>query len=905
MDPAALRDPGRCPDCATLLTPEPVACAACGLPLRGPLVERLWRLSLQAAQTLEQRQSVIDALRGRTEIVPTGAANAGWGDAPVTVAGGPPPAGPGLAPPRPWASEDWPADAAWTPGPRAAPQRESVSPRQIQQLLLGLGVLLLAVAALIFIVVAWGRIGTGGRTAILVAVTMASAAGSRLALRRELTSTAEALAVLTVGLLLLDAWGVREYEFLGTGDAAGDIYWASVLAGLAAASLLVTQAVPLRTPVWVAAIAVQLPVPVLSERLGATGTCVALVLQGTAALAVVRRWGEPPAAPDEDAEAEPARRDRRKERTQEHPDLAFGIGGVLAWLVGAVGIGLLAYDQLDEESVSNAGGVALLLLAAAAAAFLAWDRRALIWLSTPAAAVATAALLAAGHAPLERSVDHDVATAAAVAILMVVAALVAAVPDDALGELTPQLRLGPLAVLAAAAALAVLDVSEPIGEALGGAFRHVADPWQHSLDADALERLGEPWPFHGAVGFSVVLLTAAAALLAYRLRGTAQGVVASGVTAFGVIATALVVPIAIRAPYLLAVLAMVLLGAAMLVVAAYLMPAVAGEDEEQDQAQRSEYDRQMAVVLVVGGAAALATGLAWSLASSAATAWALAAVAGAALGGRAAIPVAGRAWATALAAAAVIAEVGVLTRIADASGAAAGTTAVAAAGVLAIAARALRDPVERITLEATCVIAAICVGPAIGDDEHWGSIALLIAGVAAAAIAMDPRRRPVGWLSGVLLTGSTWLRLADADVSTPEAYTLPPAAALLIYGAIAQHRNRELSSWRTYGPGLALGLIPSLLVTFDDDGLARPLLLGLAALLVLLAGVSSKLQAPLALGGATLGIDAVIQIGPYVDAVPRWVSIGAAGILLLSLGATFERRLRDVRRLAERFADLG
>ena len=260
----------------------------------------------------------------------------------------------------------------------------------------------------------------------------------------------------------------------------------------------------------------------------------------------------------------------------------------------------------------------------------------------------------------------------------------------------------------------------------------------------------------------------------------------------------------------------------------------------------------MAIVLAVGGAVALATGLAWSLASSAATAWALAAVAGAALGGRAVIPPAARAWATGLAAAAAIAEVGVLTRIADASGPAAGTAAVAAAGVLAVAARALPDPVERIALEATCVIAAICAGPAIGDDEQWGSIALLVAGVAAAAIAMDLHRRAVGWLSGVLLTGSTWLRLIHSDVSTPEAYTLPPAAALLIYGAIAALRDRELNSWRTYGPGLTLGLIPSLLATFDDDGLARPLLLGLAALLVLLAGVAAKLQAPLALGGATL-----------------------------------------------------
>lgn len=70
MDPTALRDPSKCPDWAGVLSPEPVTCPACGLPLPGPLVEQLRRLSQQAAYALEQRQSVIAALRGRTAPVP-------------------------------------------------------------------------------------------------------------------------------------------------------------------------------------------------------------------------------------------------------------------------------------------------------------------------------------------------------------------------------------------------------------------------------------------------------------------------------------------------------------------------------------------------------------------------------------------------------------------------------------------------------------------------------------------------------------------------------------------------------------------------------------------------------------------------------------------------------------------
>jgi hypothetical protein len=54
-----------------------------------------------------------------------------------------------------------------------------------------------------------------------------------------------------------------------------------------------------------------------------------------------------------------------------------------------------------------------------------------------------------------------------------------------------------------------------------------------------------------------------------------------------------------------------------------------------------------------------------------------------------------------------------------------------------------------------------------------------------------------------------------------------------------------------------------------------------------------------------LAVDALIQIGPYAAALPRWVSIGGAGLLLLVLGVSFERRLRDLRRVAARLAALG
>jgi hypothetical protein len=48
-----------------------------------------------------------------------------------------------------------------------------------------------------------------------------------------------------------------------------------------------------------------------------------------------------------------------------------------------------------------------------------------------------------------------------------------------------------------------------------------------------------------------------------------------------------------------------------------------------------------------------------------------------------------------------------------------------------------------------------------------------------------------------------------------------------------------------------------------------------------------------------------VQVGPYAAALPRWITIGGAGLLLLVLGVTFERRLRDFRRVAATLADLA
>jgi hypothetical protein len=188
----------------------------------------------------------------------------------------------------------------------------------------------------------------------------------------------------------------------------------------------------------------------------------------------------------------------------------------------------------------------------------------------------------------------------------------------------------------------------------------------------------------------------------------------------------------------------------------------------------------------------------------------------------------------------------------------------------------------------------------------WLGLLAVGAAVAVLAVRVDDR---LGWLSGLLLTASSWVRLAESDVTLPEAYTVPPGLALVAVGWWKRRSDQQIRSWRAYGTGLGLVLLPSLLRSLADSGNVRPLLLALAALAVLAVGVARRLQAPLVLGAGVLAVDALVQLSPYLamayDVAPRWVTIGLLGLALLAAGATYEKRLADVRRVARQLGSLG
>ena len=102
--------------------------------------------------------------------------------------------------------------------PPAAAATSGLTMPSVPKILLGLGATCLLVAAAIFLAVAWSWLGVDGRTMVLVALTVTTGLAGRGLARRDLGVAAEALTVVSLGLVVLDVLGARTAGWLETSD---------------------------------------------------------------------------------------------------------------------------------------------------------------------------------------------------------------------------------------------------------------------------------------------------------------------------------------------------------------------------------------------------------------------------------------------------------------------------------------------------------------------------------------------------------------------------------------------------------------------------------------------------------------------------------------------------------------
>ncbi|WP_369122542.1 SCO7613 C-terminal domain-containing membrane protein, partial [Micromonospora craterilacus] len=417
-----------------------------------------------------------------------------------------------------------------------------------------------------------------------------------------------------------------------------------------------------------------------------------------------------------------------------------------------------------------------------------------------------------------------------------------------------------LAVLALAAALATWPATSTVGAAPSAAM---VLPFAAVAGQVLLVAAGAPWPVVPAValvaGVALLLVTA---LLVFRSSFVAAavsvGLVLTGVGLLNLQATR----------------AGTLAGLGLLVVAA----TVAGVAARHSAVRLAGWLIAVAAATGFAVTAPLAGGLplrvaAFAVLGVAALALALAATSSARRAttpGTAAPPTPGSAGPLAPRAAAGTAPVGLVGRALDAAA------------------------------QAVALVALLLTA---GAPRHGATVCVLW----GAAVGMRLLRRSEStgrrWVFAGIAGGSevlaVWLLLVAGGVAVLEAYTVPLAVLALGAGAVALRTRPGFTSWLALGPGLAAVLLPSLAaVLFGSDPQPwRRLLLGAAALAATLLGAVRRWQAPVVLGGVTLVLLALHELIRSWDLLPRWVFLAAAGLALIGLAATYERRRRDLLRL--------
>lgn len=731
--------------------------------------------------------------------------------------------------------------------------------RGTQNVLLVLGGLLLAVAAIAFTLFSWGEMGIAGRSAVLAVVTAGALVAPALLLGRGLPSTAEAVAVLALLLTVLDAIALHAVAAPGTDGIAFSAVASAVL--VAVWTLYGSLLGRLRTPLPSAVVAGQFPLVFTAWAVEASATGFAWALLVTAAADVaVASWGRGPAV-----------------------RVTAYTGAVLTGLI-SLALGLVL--SVSADGVSGAVGPGALLTAGAVVAVAGAWRAPGVTAVLGGVVGGLAAVAAVGGVPAAALPWHW-----AVLVYLLCGAALSAVLRPAFPR---PVMWGVLGASASVVAGAVLWAAPVVAAALLGPASVPAGVWS-GAPGGFRDAVGPAVPWSGSVSAPVVLAVAAGLAAALHLgwprvlpeKGWRVAAAAgTAVLGWGAVLALLAVT---DAPYAVAV------GVELVLVA--VLTALAA---------RRAADALAVTCVVCALVGALGVGLLALAAEPATHAVSVALVLlFAASAAVARVP----AVRSVLACASVLCGVAVTCAAGASLGWSAPHTAplvllVTAATVL-LGAR-LKEPEVALPAELAGAFAAVVALGLSVTDGPFLALVLGLCGVLASATALRPERRSVaGGLAAALFVAAAWVRLAASGVTDPEAYTLPVSVAAFAVGHVRRRRNPATSSWVSYGPALAMTMVPSLVVAWGDPHWLRPLLLGVAALAVTLAGARLRLQAPLVLGGSVLALDGLHELAPHVvqvfDALPRWAPPALAGLLLLAVGATYEQRLRDARRVRESF----
>lgn len=798
-----------------------------------------------------------------------------------------------VATPQGWvpvSSVGWSAPTtAWQPPPSAGGARpdrtERPSSLDLQNLLLALGTGLVGVAVVVFTAVNWRHLGSGGQGAVLGGMTVFAVAGAVVARRRDMPATAEALASVAVLLALADVHAVRVVQ-----DPRPDahLWWAGGLLVVGALAASFGRLSRITAPKLAAAIALQLPLPVLVIW-GAwpwEQAEVVLLVQTAAVMAIARRgrWRAP----------------------------AWIVARAVAAITWGLTVLAIAGRALEEGGNGRMAAALLLLLAAGVAAL-----DGAIWRDHPAeqamamwatSALTVAAMLTMAGAWLDPF--PAVAVASGASLLAATAAR----------RLPAQWGSAPVAVGTGAAAIGGAALLVPAMASLADAWAVAARPWAGTTwtapavsgGREVVVVAGDGSRWSTSMPWWAVALDAAV-LVGLGVRWWPRWSIAARASAVVAMFVGLMVVAPASAP--------VSIGGAMTMGLVGALAAAAGAT-----LVRSDPIWRRAA------AAATASALAW------AALWALASPGLSLVGAGTAVVAAGLVLAAgtagddrrlAIPAAAMLAlavpvTAGVAAVVLGAPEGVPWTASVVAGAALSLVAALVLDPSGRgqgvrsdacrWLLGASVAVHLLALAGLLerGTNDQL-SVALGAGGLALVLHALRPGRSAAAALGAAELVLVLWLQLQEAGVATVEAYTMPLAALLLVVGVVARLRagssleepaEEPISSWLWLGPALVVGFVPSVVLSFADPGAVRPTAALVAGAAVLVLGAILRWRAAVDVGVPVVVVVGLRQLVPVAGDLPTWVIIGVTGLVLVAVGATFEQRRKDLRSLRRRYQTL-
>lgn len=802
-------DPTVCPGCRSGLEYGATQCPTCELRLAGPLGQRLFN-------TLTHADALVAQMRATVEAPPR-----------VLV---------GVAAPAP---EPAPVPFFQSTLP---PRTSGMSAASVPKILLGLGATCLLVAALVFLAVAWAALGVGGRTAVLVLLTVVAGGLGAWMAGKDLRAGAESFTAVALGLVALDLGGADAAGWLGSPSLSHYLLLQGGLVGAtAAAAALGARRTPVRDLVSAQVVA----------AIGGITACIGLSLDTSLAtnprlvVAMLVSAGLAVAAL----------------RTRLAVTAGGLVGATVIWWILVVSAGLIDLPGSPSfQRLWQYGDAAMLLVAALAAGLTAFAT----FLPRPARIAAAAAAVAVGTFSIVVVAVDESATTQALTELAVVA--LAAF----LGARLALPWRWTVVVPAAAAGMALGVAAFRLGAtALESVL--VFEPWGERLTAPLdVPDLAWSWPLllpAAGLGVLAALWLAGSCLEAVDGRTVAHWAVP--VTLVSVAA----VPALYGVPWWVELLVLAASAIASAAAAAYL----------------SRVEPLVATVVLSGLALIASFANPWTTAVVLGTATLVSGVAAfqrrdeVALVGGVCVAFAGAGF------------VWTVEHLAHVDQEWRALPIVLLLGLFTLVKPGVDREVPAYV--AGTIAVALSVADGYGVDQSWLAVYLTVGGVVLTTSSLiHPSRRVLAWGGLALFTCAQWIRLQQLGVDTVEAYTLPLAAVLLTVGLV-KLATSDIPSMQALSAGLGLALVPTLLQVLVDPVSARALALGTACLVLVLVGVALRWSAPL-LAGASVGLLVVLREVAAAQVLSQWMVIGLIGVVLTVVGVTWERRLAELRAAA-------